>query len=269
MENLNPNSVIFIGAQECKEVIEKIGGRFEDENTLFPNLDFLKVKQLILKRDKFAIKRTGWYFQQFLKIAYAQICEEEYYLVWDADTVPLKEINMLDSENYPYFDIKTEYHKPYFTTIKKLFSGSIQKCGDFSFISEHMLIKTSFMKEMIHQIEKNKELDGKFFYEKILSAVRDIDLCGSGFSEFETYGNFVVAKYPHFYKFRKVKSLRSGDKYLGATPTRNVLEWAKESYPIITLENRDKESSKSIYDIERLMQMYSLEDIVEKTYKGE
>ena len=89
---------------------------FYDEDKIFPELSFTSVKDVINQRNLNTC-RTGWYFQQFLKMAYALICEEPNYLIWDADTIPLKKY---DTEKLN-FDVITEYRKAYFDTINKLF----------------------------------------------------------------------------------------------------------------------------------------------------
>lgn len=48
---------------------------------------------------------------------------------------------------------KTEYHKPYFDTLKKILN--LDKSFNFSFICEHMIIKKDIMNEVIANIEKN------------------------------------------------------------------------------------------------------------------
>ncbi|MEI3192244.1 MAG: DUF6492 family protein [Lachnospiraceae bacterium] len=56
--------------------------------------------------------RSGWYFQQFLKFGYAQVCEDEYYIVWDSDTVPLHPISHFQ-DGKPVFTKKEEMEPPY------------------------------------------------------------------------------------------------------------------------------------------------------------
>lgn len=113
----------------------KVGGvKFIDENAIMPNLTFDKVFEHLHKYK--AEKRAGWYFQQFIKMGYSHICESDYYLSWDADTIPIRNISMF-SNGRPIFDTKTEYHKPYFDTIYNLLG--LKKIILRSYISEHMI----------------------------------------------------------------------------------------------------------------------------------
>ena len=68
----------------------------------------------------------------------------------------------------PFFDVKTEYHEPYFITMKNIFP-ELGKKYDYSFISEHMIINTKLMKNMINRISNNKNLIGDTWYEKIIN----------------------------------------------------------------------------------------------------
>ena len=199
-----------------------------------------RIKSLIASRDKIALKRAGWYFQQFLKLAYAFKCKDEYYLSWDADTILLKEIGMFDIDGHPIFDIKDEYHKPYFSTMNKLFKGEVKREFDYSFISEHMIFSVQLVLKMLEEIESNEYLDGTVFYERILNAVNTIDLLESGFSEFETYGNYVTRFFPDYYRLRQLKSERNGDKVFGYFDTSHIdIDLLAQKYDIVTFENRD------------------------------
>ena len=168
---------------------------------------------------------------------YCQICKEEYYLIWDSDTIPVKEVNMFSDDGKPYFDVKTEYHKPYFITMKNLFP-ELGKKNNYSFISEHMLIKTKIMKKLINRIDNNSNILGDKWYEKIINCININDLKHSGFSEFETYGTFVNEHYKHFYKIRTWKFLRNGKyyynpKFLTFNDTLNI----SKNYDAISFEN--------------------------------
>lgn len=45
---------------------------------------------------------VGWYYQQFLKLQYARMCKDEYYMSWDGDTVPCKNFSMFSDDGRPY-----------------------------------------------------------------------------------------------------------------------------------------------------------------------
>jgi hypothetical protein len=233
---LIPNNIIIM-ANENININSKIRFEFVNEDELYNGLSYQHIREIIEKRDRFAGKRAGWYLQQFLKLSYAYRCRGEYYMTWDADTIPLRTINM-EEDGKPVFDVKDEYNRPYFATINRLFNKTVSRNNNFSYISEHMLFKTEYVMEMLSEIVGNTNLVGEHFFDRIMYAVHDVDLLESGFSEFETYGNYVENRYPGTYKTRSLKSLRNGNKEYGYYPTKEDLIDASSKYDLITFENR-------------------------------
>jgi hypothetical protein len=213
---------------------------FLDEEKI---VNFNNVENLIRKKTNFEIssKRTGWYVQQFIKIGYARICDDEYYLLWDSDTIPLKKITLFFNGK-PVFNLKTEKHIPYFQTIKKLFPD-LKKIIKKSFISEHMIIHTKTMLEMIDEIETNSEITGRDFIEKIIDSIDIKELPFSGFSEFETYGTFVSNKYSENYVFKNWKSLRYGNFFVKSDELDyDKIDWLGKYYNAVSFEKTHQNS---------------------------
>lgn len=126
------------------------------------------------------------------------------YVVWDVDTVPLRRVEFLDDAGRSLFNRKFEHWQPYFYAIDRLFGGRM-KTFPFSFITEAMHIRNAYMREMID------ELGGEGgFVEKIMSSVLPSELGHSGFSEFETYGTYVMNMHPESAAFRDWKTDRYG-----------------------------------------------------------
>ena len=182
-----------------------------DEDLVIPNISFAKLDKVIKNRSGKPL-RTGWYFQQFLKMGFAMSkYAEEYYLIWDADTMPVSNLSFFDGLN-PLFaeDLMEEgLHTPYFNTLSKLIPGLTYE--KYSFIVESMIVKTEIMKHLINDISNSKSR-GDFWYEKIINAIDPGD--DIAFSEFETYGTFANNRYPNYYKIRKIRKWRTaGEKY--------------------------------------------------------
>lgn len=254
-------AVKLIGRSDLERFAIDLGCCFVDEDKLYSGLTYKALDDLILLRN-ITSDRTGWYFQQFLKMAYSLSCDDEYYLVWDADLVLLNKLEMFDPDKHPYFDLKTEYHKPYFSTINRLFGyRTIERKRNISFIAEHMLIKSDYMRSMINDICNNHELKGDLFFEKIISAIRGVDIPGSGFSEFETYGNYVDNKFPETYTFRRNKTLREGELFLGNNPSSVYLDWAAKSFDLINFECRKEMIEDLKNNIEEIMKKKSLYEV--------
>ncbi len=242
---LSIDKLIFIGPCELKEPVTE-DAKIHDvsDRVEFINeqeiLSFDEVKQAYYKRlagieAEFGkperISRTGWYYQQFLKMEYHKICKDEYYLSWDADTIPLKHIDMFSSFGIPYFDIKPECIHPYFDTINNLL-GFGKVIGP-SFISEHMLFDKSLMSELYDDI-LSSPLDGDNFYEKIFSAIKHPF---QGFSEFETYGSWIARKHPSKYRLRNWKSLRNASFFIKRSDlTEDDLKWLATGFDAASFE---------------------------------
>ena len=235
-------NIVFIGDEKIESLIKEKKTKYE-EPIIFINekklIDIDKIKNLINNRKRKAYERAGWYIQQFLKMEYYKICKDKYYLIWDGDTVPIRNINMLNDKKQPYFDLKEEYHEPYFNTMKKLIPD-LRKQQKYSFISEHMLVKTEIMKDLINRINNNKKIDGENWYEKVINSINIDDLEGSGFSEYETYGTFTMKYYSKVYELRYFNSLRDSSlnlmKYNFNSLSFNMIQNISKNYYAITFE---------------------------------
>ena len=214
--------------------IENFKIDFLDEDSVFTfNYDTI---EKIIKNRGVNTNRAGWYFQQFLKMEYCFFCDENYYLVWDADTIPLTKITFFSEDGQKMlFNRKEEHHLPYFETMDMLFNKTLIHQTE-SFISEGMIIDCKIMKEMIRFIDNNKNIEGDNWVEKIIYAIPAHELVLAGFSEFETYGNYLINKYPNKYKTRTLKTLRLGMKRYGRILTHKELLMIN-NYDTISFEN--------------------------------
>ena len=237
---LNPKHIIIVADKAVKEVIDSKNMRvsYIEENSIYPGMTLEAIRKIISdmtgnKED--AVNRAGWYFQQFIKMAYAYRCEDENYLVWDADTIPIHAVSMYSQERKKVFDVRTEYCKAYFRTLNRLFP-ELKKENNYSFISEHMIIDTVIMKELIEKIESNRLLSGNSFWKKILNAIEMDDIAGSGFSEFETYGTYVEKYYPSVYSVRRWKSLREGTIFYKDGISVKTMEYLAREFDAVSFE---------------------------------
>lgn len=212
---------------------------FYDESKIV-NID--RVRELMRKRqnDSQIVQRTGWYVQQFLKMAYSRVCDDEYYLLWDSDTIPIKPIELFDPDGKPYLDYKTEYFKEYFVTLGRILPG-YSKTFKGSFIAEHMLVNTMHMRELLKIIESNESVEGISFVEKIVNSIPIEFLGKSGFSEFETFGTFLYRNYFSFYTLRRWYSMRRGGYFYIASNMSDEqrCNWLSKKIYAISFEKGD------------------------------
>ena len=249
----------FIGNREVGKLAEKsrFGYKitFTNENDILPFDDVHSVMKdalsEILNGRELPRGITGWYYQQFLKMAYARVCKDNYYLVWDGDTVPCKCFSMFkDGTNKPYFDLKSEYHEDYFITLSKLLPG-MGKVIRKSFISEHMLMNKAYMLELIDTIESNTNLKGNTFYEKIIYAIEPEKLMSNSFSEFETYGTFVAIKHMDAYQLREWHSFRYGGDFFDSKSIDDEdFKWLSRDFEAISFEkgHEVRDDHKNLFD---------------------
>ncbi len=240
----------YIKAKSVYVVTKKVDAKFKealpmcsfiDEDSIIEGLDFDSVKKELMKYSLVS-QNTGWYFQQFLKYACAFIAKNRYYLVWDADTIPLRDIAFFDKKGRPLFNLKREYVDYYFYTIKNLFG--YEKKTKESFISEHMLFDSFVVKEICQSITDGTQFKKESFWKEILRASFDFDRSHEStqrnFSEYETYGVYCDYKHPSHYGKRKLVTLRYGSEYLGDNPSVEILEWAAKDFDTISFERYEK-----------------------------
>lgn len=208
---------------------------FIDEDTLLDQLSKEILKSYILLHNPHLSKKTGWYFQQFLKMGFARSdFSQNLYLIWDADTIPIKKLDFFSDKKIMYC-LKDEYHVPYFDTIDKLIGQP--KAIAQSFIAEHMMIDVKHMKELLNLIESNDNIAGKYYWQKIISSIDSEVLLG--FSEFETYGSFAYNRYPNSITFRALKTFREAGKIYGRYIHINEVKKIT-CFDTISLEPADK-----------------------------
>ena len=237
--NLLVNKIVVIGPRSIEGIVKDKDTNiiFLDEDSVVDDLSYSSVTNIIGEINKEAVERTGWYLQQFLKMAYAYVCEEDYYLVWDSDTIPLHKIEMFDSNGKVFLDVKSEYHKPYYDTMENL-GLKISNVPCFSFISEHMLIDKKKMIELIETIEKKASIQAPF-WQIVLKSINASGLKASGFSEFETYGNYVYLNYTNDVSIRKWKSLRSASLFY-ETINADLVKRLSAYFDAVSFENRKR-----------------------------
>ena len=70
-QKLISKNIVIISKAKVKPFCKDV--KFYDEDNLINNLSYENLFNALKNYN--AEKRTGWYFQQFLKMAYAEVCE--------------------------------------------------------------------------------------------------------------------------------------------------------------------------------------------------
>ncbi len=276
--NLPARRLLFVGNEEVGALVEQsdLGDHvgFMDENSILPfdavHSVVARALESVLQGRELPRGITGWYYQQFLKMQYACMCKDAYYLVWDGDTIPCRPFSMFHEErDIPYLDVKGEYYEIYFRTMAKLLPG-MRKCIEKSFISEHMLINCEIMRQLIRDIEANQEIPGNAFWEKVIHAIDVQDLQSNSFSEFETYGTYVALRHPAAYRLRNWHSFRYGGVFYSLdTISDEDYEWLGRDFYAISFEKGDfvREDQKNLFDNKIYQEKLSARQMLEIAQK--
>ncbi|MES2980916.1 MAG: DUF6492 family protein [Verrucomicrobiota bacterium] len=193
----------------------------------------MTLKQLQQYPKPFLKKRSGWYFQQFLKLSFLNVANktDEYFLIWDADTVLLRPLDFFDVEGRPYYTVAREHHNPYFTTFEALFGKRAHR--EFSFISQHQIIHKATLRKMLAEIE-TRNPDSKNWAWAIIENIKGVGI--SLFSEYETYGHYLKLNSADAYALRNLKWTRYGQKWAGYPPSPDKLEEMSRNFDYAAFE---------------------------------
>lgn len=217
---------------------------FFDEDNVFPDLTLEKFRAQI-HLPGFP-QGAGWYFQQFLKLAYPQIRPEvERYLIWDADTVPLRPFRVfgpegkalltpatmdaaqppqgvhLDAATILKMEQATRPHRPYFENYRHLLGE--EPCQTDSFIAQQMPIHVPTLQKMIARIEERFPGPESWPW-KIINNLQGHH--GNLFSEYEFYAHFALQHAAERHAVRTLFWSRSGRLSRYKPPEAQMQVWA-------------------------------------------
>jgi hypothetical protein len=129
--------------------------------------------------------RVGWYLQQFVKISAVLAHEDQdVVLIWDADTVPLKKLEFINSNGQFIYYKGNEYRKSYFDFIERALG--LKRTQNFSFIAQSLILKVSWARELTNALTQSAQLP---WVEAVLSFLDKAE--PAGFAEFETLGSWI------------------------------------------------------------------------------
>lgn len=132
----------------------------------------------------------GWYFQQFLKLEFLRVQNiSQYVLIWDADTVPLKQLSFPSGYQF-YYQKSSEHHRPYWELNKHYLGASFSPYPGFSFISQFLGISTDISAKMFESLcSPNLNLPWYLDVLRIIATVKS----QHRFSEYELLGSYALS----------------------------------------------------------------------------
>ena len=161
-----------------------------NENTMIPDMTLAALHQL--PGEPFP-KGARRYYQQLIKysVSFHQP-KVPYYLIWDADTIPLRPLSFFSSEGKALLADSDESHIPYRESYQRLCLEE-PPSGLKSFIAQHMMMKNAIVHEMLTKIDAHS-LGKNSWAWKLMRALPSKGL--NLFSEYETYGWYSSMHYP-------------------------------------------------------------------------
>lgn len=138
--------------------------------------------------------RSGWLFQQLIKLHADRISSSAHALLLDADTVLLGP-QVFEKDGRMVLLVGDEYHAPYFQAYRKLLKRNPVK--DFSFVTHQMIVDCGKLPALRKEMEQKG--DGRPWWQLIVDAYDRTQI--SGFSEYETLGNWMAERFPEAVEF--------------------------------------------------------------------
>ena len=179
---------IYIVAPAQQDIVhfcEQQQLQFVDENSVF-GFPPSELGLHIHASDGRTPDRSGWLFQQFVKLS-GRIGQCRHYLCIDADHVLIRPHVFLTDSGDTVFYMSYEQHQPYYDNIQRLLPG--MPLASLSFVDHKML----FDKEVLASLHSRlSQPSGKSWTDVIVDSYDRREI--SGFSEFELYGNFCDRK---------------------------------------------------------------------------
>lgn len=186
----------WLGLPEFKYIDDKIVCK----NLDMPEMNFLSKQFCIMNLDK--------------------IIDSKYILNIDADVIFNTEISFINNDTITFY-LEDEFYPPYFQTIKEIFN--LEKILDErdSFVADFMLFESSVLKEIRN---KTKYFSNYDLFKKISGKNKDESIGYPAFSEYETYGTWMMHHYPSRMKLKRSDTYSNNVRFKNFLPTRDNIQ---------------------------------------------
>lgn len=240
--------IVFTAKVNFPRIRNRLGTGIEcvDEDIVFADLKLENLRKKV--RLPGFPQGAGWYFQQFLKFSYPRIRPDvPRYLIWDADTVPLRRFAvfgpegkalltpvtmeaaapprgvLLDAETRKKIERATRPHPPYLENYRHLLGQAPPSEG--SFIAQQMPIHVPTLQALLKRIETRFPGPESWPW-KILNNLQGRD--GNLFSEYEFYAQYALQHAPDHHEIRPLCWSRAGRLNVWPSAGTQFSRWAKE-----------------------------------------
>lgn len=182
--------IVAPDTKRMRALCKRKGCTFIHENTVLP----ITKKNISYSSSKW--ERSGWLYQQLLKLGGDRLGSSKYYLVIDADTILIRPHAFLTTDKKTIFYYRSWSQPEYFKTYKRLMGSKASSKA--SFVTHYMLLERAKVAKLKRIIESKH---GTRWYNAIMHSMNKKKQFA--FSEFETYGNFLSAYYPGRYVLKR------------------------------------------------------------------
>ncbi|MEC0236416.1 DUF6492 family protein [Paenibacillus kribbensis] len=155
---------------------------FVDEKTVLP------ITKKHIRYGTARWDRSGWLYQQLLKMNGDKISKAPFFLVIDADTILIRP-HVFRKDGKTIFYYRSWSQPEYFRTYRKLMG--VKAPSPKSFVTHYMLFEKAQLTRLKKIIETRH---GKPWYNAIIQSINRKKQFG--FSEYETYANYLYSKQP-------------------------------------------------------------------------
>lgn len=165
--------------------------------------------------------RYGWYLQQLIKLEALRTLANQGKtgLIWDADTMPLRQMCFVSEGGRCSLFHGEEYHAPYFEAISRLLG--MNRVVAHSFVAQSFLCRPEWILDFCDEIERK---NGVPWWQAVIDCIDFKER--SGFSEYETLGTFISHRFPDGWSWSPGEWARNGYSLFG-TP-QNAYKLSQE-----------------------------------------
>lgn len=170
----------------------------------------------------------GWIYQQLLKFYAPKVIKNlsENFLVLDADTIFLNQVDFIDQNGCRLYNYGFEYNYPYFVHAQKLIPNFKKFLPVYSGITHSMLFEQKILNDLFATVEKYHKT---LFWKAFCSVIEERFIYQPCASEYEIYFNYTLSH-----------SSRSKIRYLKWANIHNIKlinKFKKRNYHFVTLHN--------------------------------
>ena len=195
--------IVLVGPARSRVAQFAVSGGYE----FVDELDLLGFGPTRYRYPEPSTERSGWLYQQLLKLAWAKRCSTGAYLVVDADTLFVGPVEFVAKGKYQFYLVE-EWHQAYSAAVKQLLG--MPDPSWLSFVAHMMVFDAAIVMELL----ENLELRHGVAWHEAIASTRKLDNW-SCFSEYQLYAAWARYKYPERCKIRPLYNRSMGRSILG------------------------------------------------------